>query len=135
LREDYDAAVGRFSPDGRYIAFLSNEEEKDVSTFQVYVRPFDASKPETYPPGKAIKISNNKSGAWVMVFWRQDGKELIYMTRDLEVMSVDVTTTPSFQAGTPKLLFKMEGSFPQSLARGKNVTSDGQRFVFSMPVR
>jgi Tol biopolymer transport system component len=135
LREEYDAALGRFSPDGRYIAFLSNEGETDVSTFQVYVRPFDASKPETYPPGKAIKISNNKSGAWVMNFWRQDGKELIYMTRDLEVMSVDVTTTPTFQAGTPKLLFRMEGSFPQSLTRGKNVTGDGQRFVFSVPVR
>ena len=136
LREDYDVTQGRFSPDRRYIAFLSNEGEKDIATFQVYVRPFDASKPETYPPGKAIKISNNKSGAaQAMIFWRQDGKELIYMTRDWEVMSVDVTTTPTFLAGTPKLLFKMDGPFPGYLARGKNVTGDGQRFVFSMPVR
>jgi Tol biopolymer transport system component len=135
LREDYDATLGRFSPDGRYIAFLSNEGEKDVSTFQVYVRPFDASKPETYPPGKAISISNNKGGAWFMIFWRQDGKELIYMTRDLEVMSVDVTTTPTFQAGTPKLLFKMDVRLPGAFMRGKNVTADGQRSVFPMPVR
>jgi eukaryotic-like serine/threonine-protein kinase len=135
LSEDYDAALGRFSPDGRYIAFLSNEGEKDDSTFQVYVRPFDASKPETYPPGKAIEISNDKGGAQVMIFWRQDGKELIYLTRDLEVISVDGTTTPTFQARTPKLLFKIDERLPGSLARGKNVTGDGQRFVFSMPVR
>ena len=74
LREDYDAAQGRFSPDGRYIAFLSNEGEKDVSTVQVYVRPFDASKPGTHPPGDAIKISNNKGGAAGMIFWRQDAR-------------------------------------------------------------
>ena len=132
LREDYDAARGCFSPDGRYIAFLSNEGEKDVATMQVYVRPFDASKPETHPPGNAIKISNNKGGAAGMIFWRQDGKELIYMTRDWEVMSVDVTTTPIFQAGTPRLLFKMDTPLPGNV---KNVAGDGQRFVFSMPVR
>jgi len=135
LREDYDAVQGRFSPDGRFMAFLSNEGEKDVSTLQVYVRPFDASKPETHPPGDAIKISNNKGGAQGMVFWRQDGKELIYLTRDWEIMSVDVTTTPTFRAGTPKLLFKMDGPLQGNPAQWKNITPDGQRFVFSMPVR
>jgi Tol biopolymer transport system component len=135
LREDYDVALGRFSPDGRYLAFLSNEGETDASTFQVYVRPFDASKPATYPPGKAIKISNDKDGAQVMIVWRQDGNELIYLTRDGEVMSVDITTTPTFHAGTPKVLFRMDGPFPGYYARGKNVTGDGQRFVFAMPVR
>jgi hypothetical protein len=50
-------------------------------------------------------------------------------------MSVDVTTTPTFQAGTPKLLFKMDVRLPGGFMRGKNVTADGQRFVFSMPVR
>ena len=67
-----------------------------------------------------------------MIFWRQDGKELIYMTLDWEVMSVDVTTTPVFQAGTPRLLFKMDTPLPGNV---KNVTADGQRFVFSIPVR
>jgi hypothetical protein len=41
------------------------------------------------------------------------------MTRDWEVMSVNVTTTPTFQAGTPKLLFKMDGPFLGSLAGEK----------------
>ena len=61
LREDYDAVQGRFSPDGRYMAFLSNEGEKDVSTLQVYVRPFDASKPETHPPETRSKSRITKA--------------------------------------------------------------------------
>ena len=57
------------------------------------------------------------------------------MTRDWEVMSVDVTSAPTFRAGTPKLLFKMDGPLQGNPAQWKNVTGDGQRFVFSMPVR
>ena len=47
LREDYDAGQGRFSPDNRYIAFLSNEANQDRG--EVYVRPFDPNKPEANP--------------------------------------------------------------------------------------
>ena len=68
-----------------------------------------------------------------MVFWRQDMKEMFFMTRDWEVMSVDITAGPTFQAGTPKLLFKMPGPLPGNPAQWKNITADGQRFVFSMP--
>src|SRR5262249_4408002 len=100
LREDYDVAQGRFSPDGRFIAFLSNEA--DVEHPQVYVRPFDPNKPDA-PAGPAVQISKSKLGTNGMIFWRQDGKEMFFMTRDWEVMAVDVTTTPTFQAGTPKL--------------------------------
>jgi Tol biopolymer transport system component len=130
LREDYEAAQGRFSPDGRYMAFLSNE--KDVTTAQVYVRPFDASKPAGDP---AVQVSNNKSGTIGMIFWRQDGKELFFLTRDWEVMSVDVTTTPTFQAGTPKLLFKLPGPLAGNPTQWKNISPDGQRFVFAMPAK
>jgi dipeptidyl aminopeptidase/acylaminoacyl peptidase len=132
LREDYEAADARFSPDGRYVAFLSNEA--DVTTAQLYVRPFDAAKPDKAGT-PAVQISKNKGGMNGMIFWRQDGKELFYMTRDWEVMSVDVTTTPTFQAGTPKLLFKLQGPLPGNPAQWKNVSPDGQRFVFAMPAR
>ena len=130
LREDYEAAQLRFSPDGKYAAYLSNEA--DVTTLQVYVRPFDASKPAG---GSAVQISKNKGGANGMIFWRQDGKELLYMTRDWEVMSVDITTSPTFQAGTPKQLFKLPGPLPGNPTQWKNVSPDGQRFVFAMPAR
>ncbi len=131
LREDYDAIQGRFSPDGRFIAYLSNEA--DVEKMQVYVRPFDANKPEAPPPGAVVQVS--KSPAIGMVSWRKDGKEMYYMTRDWEVMAVDVSTTPAFQAGTPRLLFKLQGPLPGNPSQWKNVSPDGERFVFAMPVR
>jgi len=129
LREDYDVIQGRFSPDGRFLAFLS--DEATIDKLEVYVRPFDAAKPEA-PAGPAVQVS--KSGAIGMMFWRQDGKEMYFLTRDWEVMAVDVTTTPTFQAGTPRLLFKLPGPLQGNPAQWKNISPDGQRFVFAMPV-
>jgi eukaryotic-like serine/threonine-protein kinase len=129
LREDYDVIQGRFSPDGRFIAYLSNETEQD--RMQVYVRPFDANKPEAPPPGSPVQVSKN--GAMGMVFWRQDSKEMYFITRDWEVMAVDISTAPTFTAGTPKLLFKLPGPLPGNPAQWKNVSRDGEKFIFAMP--
>lgn len=129
LREDYDVGQGRFSPDNRFIAFLSNEASVDRG--EVYVRPFDAGKPDGPPPGSAVQIS--KDGAIGMITWRQDGKELYFMTRDWEVMAVDITTTPTFKAGAPRKLFQLPGPLPGNPMQWKNVSQDGQRFIFAMP--
>lgn len=128
LREEYDAILGRFSPDSRYLAYLANEENVDV--MEVYVRPFDPSKPEAPGPGQAVQVSKN--GALGMISWRQDGKEMYFVTRDFEVMAVDVVSTPTFQAGTPRLLFKLPVQVP-GVAQGKSVSQDGQRFIVAMP--
>jgi Tol biopolymer transport system component len=129
LREEYDVSQGRFSPDGRYLAFLSNED--DGETMEVYVRPFDARKPEA-PAGPGVRISKN--GALGMIFWRQDGKEMYFLTRDWEVMAVDLTTDPTFKAGTPTRLFKLPGPLVGNPRQWKSVSRDGQRFVFAMPM-
>ena len=129
LREDYDAGQGRFSPDNRFIAFLSNEA--DVDRGEVYVRPFDASKADAGATGSAVRVS--KDGAIGMITWRQDGKELYFMTRNWEVMAVDVETTPTFKAGAPRLLFSLPGPLPGNPMQWKNVSQDGQRFLFAMP--
>ncbi len=99
---------------------------------QVYVRPFDASKPEKPGPGPAVQVSTNSNGAGGMLSWRQDGKELYFMTRDFEVMAVDITTTPAFQAGTPRLLFKLQPPAPGAV-QGKIVSPDGQQFIVALP--
>ena len=96
---------------------------------QLYVRPFDASKPEAPGPGPVVQVS--KDGATGMIAWRQDGRELYFMTRNWEIMAVDVTTTPTFQAGPPRLLFKVPGPLPGP--PGSYITRDGQRFVLPMP--
>ena len=129
LRTDYEAGDGRFSPDGRFMAFLSNEVDGERG--EVWVRPFDASKPDA-PAGPGVRVSKN--GAIGMVFWRQDGKELFFMTRDWEVMAVDISTAPTLQIGEPRLLFKLSGPLPGNPLQWKNVSRDGERFVFAMPM-
>lgn len=127
MREEYDVLLGRFSPDSRFLAYLSNEAK--VDTMQLYVRPFDASKPDAPPPGPVVQVS--RDGAAGMIAWRQDGRELYYMTRNWEVMAVDITTSPTFQAGAPRLLFKVPGPLPGP--PGSYITRDGQRFVLAIP--
>ena len=130
LRDEYDNVTLKFSPDGRFAAYCSDPD--DPMTLDVFGRPFDASKPEAPPPGDPVRISKGGSASG-MVVWRGDGKELFYMTRDFEVMAVDVSTAPSFKAGTPKMLFKLPSQPLGNPAQWNNVSRDGQRFVFSMP--
>jgi Tol biopolymer transport system component len=127
LRDDYDAVNGRFSPDGRFLAYTSNEA--DVRTMQLYVRPFDSNKPGA-PAGPAVQVTNLKAGAGDIA-WRQDGKEMYFMTRDRDVMAVDITSTPTLRAGTPRLLFKIS----DLLVQPGDVSPDGQRFVVASPVK
>ena len=135
LRDEYSVAQPRFSPDSRFMAYVSDEIEAE--TFEVYVRPFDAGKSDVSAGGaKGVQVST--AGALGMIFWRQDGKELYYLTPELEVMAVDVTTTPTFQAGTPRLLFTLPGPLfivhPQQPQHWRNISHDGQRFVFAINV-
>ena len=102
----------------------------------MYVRPFDASS-GTPPTEEKWQVTEDLTPE---VYWRQDGKELLYLTqdrdaqtRDLKVMAVDVTTTPEFQVGTPRLLFRvrdLRGEWGPSM----RIRPDGQRFIFAMPV-
>jgi Tol biopolymer transport system component len=132
-RSEFEAGAGRFSPDGRYVAFGSNE----TGRFEIYVRPFE---PAT---GEAIgetKWQISKEGAIGGLNWRQDGKELFFLSADqasrqVRVMAVDVSTSPAFTVGTPRELFRVQGPLPGNPAQWKNVTPDGNRFIFAMPVQ
>ncbi len=108
-------------------------DEIEVDIFQVYVGPFDGSKPDG-GSGDATAVEVSHTGALGMISWRQDGKELYYLTPDWEVMAVDVATTPTFQVGTPRVLFTLPGPLPGNPGRWKNVSPDGQRFVFLINV-
>ena len=130
LREEFTDGVGRLSPDGKFMAFRSDEAKPERG--EVYVRPFDAS---TGKPGEG-KWQVSKDGVMAMLHWRADGKEIFFRGQNLEsnemlVMSVDVETKPTFHAGTPKLLFKLPGPLGGNLG---NISSDGQRFVFAVNV-
>ena len=116
FRGKYSVRAGRFSPDGRYLAFSSNESGR----FETYVGSLAS------PDAKPVRISTD--GGLGAISWRQDGKELYYMTLPgFAIMAVDVTT-PEFQTGTPKLLFRAAVAGPGQLS--SVASADGQRFVF-----
>ena len=117
-------------PDMRFLAYAS--DELNSQSQEVYVRPFDASKPEAPPAGPIVQVSKN--GALEFMWRKQDGKEMYLLNRDWEMTAVDVATTPTFQVlAGPKVLFKLPGPMVESSPEG--VSRDGQRFVFGMPVK
>jgi len=125
MREEYSVFGGRFSPDGRYLAYATDEINSQQP--ELYVRPFDASKPEAPGPGPVVQVSKNGVRGFT---WR--GKELFMLTRDLEVVAVDVTTTPTFQVGASKVLFKLPSPLVASSPEG--ISRDGQQIVVAVPV-
>ena len=101
----------RFSPDGKWVAYVSDETGRD----EVFVRPFPG-------PGPAVRVSTGGGG---FPFWRKDGKELYYRLGD-QLLAVSVRTSASgaFEVGIPAPLFTAKGV---ALVR-----TDGQRFLFAM---
>jgi Tol biopolymer transport system component len=131
LRDEYQVAEARFSPDVRLIAYLSDQVEADE--FRLYVSPFDPTRSDA-GRGSAMPVQVVSDNILGMVSWRQDGRELYYLTPDWEVMAVDITTMPTIQAGTPRRLFTLPGPLPGNPKQWKSVAPDGQRFVFVLNV-
>jgi Tol biopolymer transport system component/predicted Ser/Thr protein kinase len=115
---------GQFSPDGRWVAYIS--DENSPTQFQIYVQSFPVGA------GK-FQISTGPGGTQPR--WRRDGKELFYVASDGKLMSVEVKTAPRFEAGTPKALFDLR-SMPIPLPGGVfryDVAPDGKRFLVITP--
>ncbi len=108
-----------FSPDGHWIAYQSNESGRA----EVYVISFQGA------PGK-WQVSTRGGGD---PCWSPDGHELYYLTTDQVLMTVPVTTTPTFQPGTPQELFRVR----VETGTRRNVycvAPDNKRFLFQLPV-
>ena len=115
-------AEGRFSPDGRWIAYVSSEP----GTLQVFVQPFPAAGPKW-------QISTDGGH---QPRWRSDGRELFFLSEAREVMAVPITTgTGSLTAGTPQRLFATTAaSFAER--NSWDTALDGQTFlVNSVPIQ
>ena len=97
LATPFTEAQGQFSPDGKWIAYVSNESGRT----ELYVRPFT---PRVETGGKWM-VSN--AGAY-QPHWNRSGKELLYLNPTNKVMSVEVDGSgASFKAGIPKPLFDL----------------------------
>jgi len=120
LQTQFSESQGRFSPDGRWIAYVSNE----TGTSEVYVQSFVPGQPAS---GARWKVS---SGGGVQPGWRWDGSELFYLSPDHKMMAASVSLgSPSFQAGTPVALFSTKVPTTLAVPRQYEVTHDGQRFI------
>jgi eukaryotic-like serine/threonine-protein kinase len=109
LQTKFSEGDAQFSPDGRWVAYGSNESGR----LEVHVRPF---------PGPGGKWQISTEGGW-HPRWSRSGRELFYRQAD-KMMAVDVETSPTFRAGRPRTL--LEGRF---VARGYDVAPDGSRFL------
>jgi hypothetical protein len=114
---DNNKCYPEFSPDGRWMAYVSDESGR----YEVYVRPF---------PGPGGKWLISHEGGFEPL-WARNGKQLFYRSGDSDeqVWVVDVRTEGGFSASKPRLLFKSPGlgsSFP---IRSWDLSLDGQQFL------
>ena len=114
LESEFDELVARISPNGQWMAYISNESGE----FQVYVTSFPK-------PGSRHLISTDGGRQPV---WAPNGKELFYRIGD-QIMVVDITTDPVFSAATPEVAVQGRYEGPQRVSPSYDITSDGQRFV------
>ena len=112
---------GQFSPDGKWVAYTSDESGRN----EVYVQSFPAG-------GSKWQISS-KGGDWVR--WRKDTKEIFYVAPDRKVMSVaPQTLSGSLEFGIPRALFTIPVALGTAgdiapYTYSYDVTPDGQRFL------
>jgi len=104
-----------FSPDGHWLAYMSNES----GGFEVYVRPFPG-------PGGKWQVS---TGGGFLPKWSRNGKELFYRTTDSKIMVVEYSVSgDSFRAGKPQLW--SPGQFAdRGLNNNFDLHPDGKRFA------
>ncbi len=94
VRTNFDEDLAQFAPDGKWIAYQSNESGR----YEIYIQPFPG-------PGNQTQVSTS-GGAQVR--WRRDGKELFYIALDGRLMAVPIrvaSTAQTIEAGSPLPLF------------------------------
>ena len=122
LRTPFDETQAQPSPDGRWLAHVSNESGSN----EVYVRSFDSGD------GK-WRIST-ASGTEPQ--WRRDGRELFYLAADRRLMAVPVGSRSTFDLGSPSPLFETRMSTFRNPAFTRNqyvVAGSEPRFLVSQP--
>jgi eukaryotic-like serine/threonine-protein kinase len=115
LQTPFNEGAPQFSPDGRWLAYGSDESGRP----EIYVQPYPG-------PGGKWQIS---SDGGTEPAWNPNGRELFFR-RGNKMMAVDVAAQANFSAGKPRMLF--EGQFAPSATlsdRNYDVSADGQRFL------
>ena len=116
LTSQFSENHGQFSPDGRWIAYMSTESGRP----EVYVRSF---------PNDTVKRQvSNQGGAQPR--WSRDGRELFYIDPNLNLVSVRVRSSSMIEFETPVTLFRTQ--IPALVFPNRyDVSADGQRFMIN----
>ena len=115
----FDERSPRFSPDGKWLAYVSDESGRD----DVYVQPF---------PGPGPKWLVSTDGG-IDPVWSRDGRELFYR-KDDEMMAVSVAPKGEFAAGRPQRLFEIRFDADDN-GPAYDVSRDGKSFVMPRGVQ
>lgn len=114
IEDPKDQTAPRFSPDGRWLIYTSDESGKR----EIYVRAYPG-------PGAKLKISNDGG---VEPLWSRNGREVFYRNGD-QVFGVDISTRAALSASKPRLLFEGQYLRAQDSLPNWDVSPDGQRFL------
>ena len=129
-----NARAGRFSPDGRLLAF--NALAEPPGRFHAYVVQLDPSSPATLAASlkatpRQVSIDNAIGG----LFWSRNGRELLFMSQPPKplIMAADVTSTATgVESGTPRVLFALPPGVGGPAQLSSVATPDGERLVFAL---
>jgi Tol biopolymer transport system component len=124
LTTPFDEPEASLSPNGRWLAYTSNES----GSYQVFVQSF----PDSSRDRRQISTQGG-----VHPRWSGDGREIYYLDHDSRITAVAITAGQNLEIGKSTPLFETPLAFPVELTGGPaypyDVTPDGQWFVVSSP--
>jgi Tol biopolymer transport system component len=106
---------GQISPDNKWLAYISDETEK----WEIYVT--------TFPTASGKRQISNTGG--IQPRWRDDGKELFYLSADRKLMSVEIKEGDRFEEGDAKPLFATQARYTGNIAY--DISPDGKSFLIN----
>jgi dipeptidyl aminopeptidase/acylaminoacyl peptidase len=123
IQDHFTNGGGTFSPDGKWVAFVSSAAGKP----EVYVQAFQEG-PQPKVHGERHRISHEGG---TLPRWGKDGKELFFVSGDNRLMAAAIQLDPAFEAAEPVSLFRLRSPLAVLAveALGFDVASDGQHFI------
>ncbi len=129
LKTGFEERNGQFSPDGRWVAYMSNESGRN----EIYIRPFAAAAASGSTASPASGQWQASTAGGIFPRWRSDGRELYYIGPNGEMMAAPVAATATtIEPGAPVALFPTRifgGGADNNQGRQYDVTRDGRFLI------
>jgi hypothetical protein len=120
LATEADELHGLLSPDGHWIAYISNETGRHA----IYVQRF---------PDGGARHQISAGAVRGLVGWQPDGRKIYYVSGNQMIMEVEIDTTSNLRAATPRALFDVSYESGEWFVPNLHLSGDGKRFVMVTP--